>query len=240
MIRIALLIMVAIVMMVFFITGNGAPRGDIKSQKTQTSQSADTTRPVGNSQPNTAVGNKPAVKLNSDSVMATKENNYVQAAFKFLEDNKSHYKISDPRSEFIVRGESDKANWHTVKLDQVHNGVKVQNGCFNIIFSYNRPLSFNDVFGDYDPDARTVDTKPAISEEQAKRIALDDPRSKGAKSENIKKAELLIQKFKDSYGLFWNIDISRMDSLFLSLNYLIDAKTGVIEHVGNTMIIEKF
>jgi len=240
MIRIVLLIFVAVLMMVFFITGNGAPRGDIKSQKTQTSQSADTTGPAANSQANTAVGNKPAVKLSSDSLMATKENNYVRAAFKFLEDNKSHYKISDARAEFIVEGEIDDSGWHTVILDQVHNGVKVQYGYFSINFSHNRPLSFNDVVGAYDPDARTVDAKPAISEEQAKRIALDDPRSKGSKLENIKKAELLIQKFKDDYGLFWNIDISRMDSLFLSLNYLIDAKTGVIEHVGNTMIIEKF
>ena len=238
MIRIVLLIFVAVLMMVFFITGNGAPRGDIKSQKTQTSQSADTTGPAANSQANTAVGNKPAVKLSSDSLMATKENNYVRAAFKFLEDNKSHYKISDARAEFIVEGEIDDSGWHTVILDQVHNGVKVQYGYFSINFSHNRPLSFNDVVGAYDPEAKKVNTKAAIGEEQAKNIVINDMDKvkvdwpENAKPE-IKNAELSIARFDKELKLAWAISVTKGYS---GWGYWIDAQTGKILESGSSAI----
>jgi len=238
MIRIALLIMVAVVMIVFFITGNGAPRGDIKPQKTQTSQSADTTRLGPNSQANTPVENKPPVKLSPDSLMATKENNYVRAAFKFLEDNKSHYKISDPRVEFIVEGELDDTNLHTVILDQVHDGVKVRYGYFSIHFGPDRPVSFNDVVGAYDPEAKKVNTKAAIGEEQAKNIVINDMDKvkvdwpENAKPE-IKNAELSIARFDKELKLAWAISVTKGYS---GWGYWIDAQTGKILESGSSAI----
>ncbi len=164
------------------------------------------------------------------------ESEFVKKSFAFLEQNKAHYKITNPRAEFVLKGEINDNGWCTVVLDQVNNGVKVENGYFSINFRHNGPLTFNNIIGFYDPEARKINSTPAISEEQAKSIALNDPKHKDARPE-ISSIELLIGRIDGELRLFWSIGLINGGGIG-SWNYKIDAQTGKVLVCESALLID--
>lgn len=164
------------------------------------------------------------------------DSEFVKKAFAFLEGNKEHYKIANPRTEFVVEGEINENGWCTVILDQVNNGVKVENGYFSVNFRHNGPLSFNNIIGFYDPEARKINTSPAIGEEQAERIALADSKHKDTKPE-ISSIELLIGRIDGDLRLFWSVGLINGGGVG-SWNYRVDAQTGKILTVEPAVLID--
>lgn len=197
------------------------------SKKDATSEVKPTTLSTINNDKDTSKGNSipDSTALNSSGSIASAigENEFINKAFAFLEENTAHYKISNPRAEFIVDGIINDSGWCTVILNQVKDGVKVKHGHYSINFRSSNPLSFNDIKGYYDNKARNVDTKPIISEEQAKQIALNDTLNAG-KSSDILDMELIIGRFNNNLKLAWTFGLVND----WSWNYAIDAKTGEI------------
>jgi hypothetical protein len=157
------------------------------------------------------------------------ESEYVQKAFAFLVENKGHYKITDPRTEFIVGGELNDSLWHTVILEQYWNKVKVKGGYFSINMRPNAPLTFNNIVGVYYPGARQVDTNPTMSEEQVKKIAAADKRSAGETLENTISNGLIIINVADVYQMTWEIVSG-------PTVYWIDGKSGAIVKTESALV----
>jgi hypothetical protein len=147
----------------------------------------------------------------------------VEKSYQFFELNKDIFQVVDSRKEFIVRGVINEGP-STVKFYWAVNGVKVQYGGYFLHFNKNGALYT--VEGQIDPEARKINTNPAISEEQAKRIALDDPKHKDAKPE-ISSIELLTGRIDGELRLFWSIGIINGGGVG-SWNYKVDAQTGKI------------
>jgi len=144
----------------------------------------------------------------------------VEKAYQFFEINKDIFQIDQPRQELVI-GEVIKEATSTVKFYWVLNGVKVQYGGYFLQFS--RDGSLYNVEGQVDPEARSINTKPSISEEQAKQIAINDSLNAGKPAE-IKEMELLIGRFKGEIKLAWTFYLTNS----LSWHYAIDAHTGEI------------
>ena len=93
----------------------------------------------------------------------------VEMAYQFLELNKDLYQIESPRDELIVKGVIEGGELGTtIKLGQVVGGIRVDSRGF--ILQYGRAKKLWCVDGRIDPQARQVNTTPAISEKQAKEI----------------------------------------------------------------------
>jgi hypothetical protein len=168
------------------------------------------------------------ISSSSDSTKPTAvvDSSNVNRAYMFLEGIKNHYRINNPRTEFVVSRIINDNGIRSVILDQVSNGVKVRYGYFSINLTRNDSLTFNDIAGFYEPDARTIDTHPTISLDQAKQIALNDSRAYHTAIENIKSAELIIGRFEDTLRLAWAINVYKLDSVIFNSDYYIDAQTG--------------
>lgn len=197
------------------------------AKKADTSEVKPTTLSTIGNDKNTVIENSipESTAFNSVGNIASSvgENEFINKAFTFLEENKAHYKISNPRAEFIVDGIINDSGWCTVILNQVKDGVKVRHGHYSINFKNNSPLTFNDIKGYYDADARNVDTKPFISEEKAKGIAINDTLNAGKQSE-VLDMELIIGRFNNNLKLAWTFGLVND----WSWKYAIDAKTGEI------------
>lgn len=87
--------------------------------------------------------------------------------------------------------------------------------------------------GQIDPDARKVNTTPAIAKEKAVDIVLADSRAKNSTVEHIKESELMITRQKDGCHLAWVVYLLRMDSVVLGDKYFIDAHTGEFLGIEN-------
>jgi len=157
----------------------------------------------------------------------------VEKSYQFFEQNKDIFQIVDPRKEFIIRGVINEG-WSTVKFYWAINGVKVQYGGYFLHFNKNGSLYT--VEGQIDPEARKINTTPAISEEQAKSIALNDPKHKDARPE-ISSIELLIGRIDGELRLFWSIGLINGGGIG-SWNYRIDAQTGKVLVCESALLID--
>jgi Zn-dependent metalloprotease len=179
------------------------------------------------------------ISSSSDSTKPTAvvDSSNVNRAFVFLEGIKNHYRINNPRTEFTIRRIINDNGIRSVIFDQVHNGVKVRNGYFTINLTRNDSLSFNDIVGFYEPEARTIDTHPTISIEQAKQIVTEHPRAKGSGIEYITKSELIIGRFDNAMRLVWAITMFRTDSgIVVGYEFFIDAQNGSVLEVQNKIM----
>jgi len=145
----------------------------------------------------------------------------VEKAYQFFELNKDLFQIEKPRQELVIR-QVIREELSTVKFYWAIDGVKVNYGGYFLQFS--RDGSLYNVEGQIDPEARSINTKPSISEEQAKQIAMNDSLNTGQES-TFMDMELVIGKFKDNkFQLAWTFGISNSRPWI----YAIDAHTGEI------------
>jgi Zn-dependent metalloprotease len=167
-----------------------------------------------------------------------KSTNPVDMAFEYFQNNKSAYRIDDARKEFRLAGYSkDKmlGDFH-VKLLQIVNGVRVMSGQYMLRFDQNGQLTR--VYGQIDPEAKKVNTNPAISEDMAKQIAVKDMEKvkvdwpENAQTE-IKSQELLIARFNGELKLVWAFGVLKG---YRGWGFWIDAQTGAIIESGSSAI----
>jgi Zn-dependent metalloprotease len=150
-------------------------------------------------------------------------------AFEYFQNNKATYKIDDARKEFRLEGYSKDemvGDFH-VKLLQIVNGVRVMDGQYMLRFDQNGKLTR--VYGQIDPEAKKVNTNPAISEEMAKQLAISENNSDTLAKDYTKSNGLLIINTKNGYHLIWDIECGLMI-------YRIDAQTGTIIESGSSAI----
>jgi Zn-dependent metalloprotease len=153
----------------------------------------------------------------------------VEKAFQFFDLHKTQFHIEDARKEFKLRSSTKgpiSDDYH-VKLDQIVNGVKVRSGMYALHFQSDGSLYLVD--GQIDPEAKKVDTNPAISEEMAKQIAISENNSDTLAKDYTKSNGLLIINTKNGYHLIWDIECGLMI-------YRIDAQTGTIIESGSSAI----
>jgi hypothetical protein len=159
----------------------------------------------------------------------------VEDSYRFLELNKDSFGLINPRQELKLKeviGPDKIIKGQTVKLYQVVNGVKVRYGQYFIHFSPDGTM--NGINGQIDPEARQIDTNPAISEEQSKQLAIAHPRAKRASVEHITKTELIIGRFNKEMRLAWGVTIFKADSTGLVGDaFYIDAQNGRVLEVQN-------
>jgi len=177
--------------------------------------------------------------LEGDLFFGKKGADKAEEGYRFFEKHKQLFQMENPRSELKLQGVAKDEIEQTVIFDQVVNGVKVRYGEFALHFNLNAVLlTLN---GQIDPEARTVDTNPAISEQQAVEIAfvktdsikIDWPEN--AKS-TVKDATLLIARFDERLKLVWAISVIKG---YQGWGFWIDAKTGEIIDWGSSTIEER-
>lgn len=164
--------------------------------------------------------------IEGDLSAGLKSADFEDMAFEYFQNHKNMFKIEDARKEFRLAGVShDKlVGDYLVRLDQIVNGVPVQFGFYRLNFDQNKKL--RKVYGQIDPEARKINTAPAMSEDQAKSIALNDPKHKDAKPE-ISSIGLMIGRIDGELKLFWSIGLINGGGVG-SWNYKVDAQTGKI------------
>ena len=157
----------------------------------------------------------------------------LETVYQFFEANKDIYKLVDPRRELLPVGFKNGIEpVRTIKLRQVVDGVRVNSRGFVTRFGSDKKLCYVD--GQIDPDARQVNTTPAISEERAKEIAVADQRTKRALKPSIAEAELLIGRFDNKMRLVWHLGLTEGVGVG-SWYYYIDAHSGKVMQVESAV-----
>ena len=153
----------------------------------------------------------------------------IDRIYQFFELYKELFQIENPREELsVLRFARNQYGYHSIKFEQMVRGVKVRYSGF--IVSLCPDTSFIDaVNGMIHPQARSVNTVPDISADQAIIIAKADP-AHGDSVTYANKPELLIAKVGDIYHLVWKLGIGG-GGYHGSASYLIDAHTGEILEV---------
>lgn len=148
----------------------------------------------------------------------------VEKVYQFFEINKDIFGIEDPKSELKIDA-VNKDEIHAVKFHRTVNGIKVASN-FSILFTKDgKPHNYS---GKLYPEAKSIDTNPKLSEEQAIQIALNDSKAYQTTVENVKSAELIIGRFSATLRLAWAINVSKLDSVIFNSDYFIDAQNGKI------------
>ena len=156
----------------------------------------------------------------------------IEESYRFLENHKELFRMDNPRQELKpegVIGPDGISPIATVKFIQVVNGVKVRYGGYN--FHFNADGLMNSLNGQIDPDAKKVNTNPAISEEQVKQIALNDTLNAGTKAEVID-LELMIARYEEGLRLVWSFGVIYGGPPGSWL-YKVDAQTGKVLEVSS-------
>jgi Zn-dependent metalloprotease len=160
------------------------------------------------------------IEIQSNLSKGLTSTDIVEKVFQFFEINKDIFGIENPKNEFIVDAVLED-EIQAVKFHWTVNGVKVASN-FRVLFSKDGlPIYYS---GKIYPEARLINTKPSISEEQAKQIAMNDSLNTGQES-TFMDMELVIGKFKDNkFQLAWTFGISNSRPWI----YAIDAHSGEI------------
>jgi Zn-dependent metalloprotease len=147
----------------------------------------------------------------------------VEDSYRFLDLHKDIWNLENPRQELRLQGiiGPDKIDTitTTVVFDQVVNGVKVRYGECCIHYKSDGLMYLADVR--IDPEARTINTSPAISQEQAIDIARQDTLVKDP-NPKVFEPKLLIGRFNGKMLLFWQFGFG------YDWSYAVDAHTGKI------------
>jgi Zn-dependent metalloprotease len=160
----------------------------------------------------------------------------VADSYTFFEQNKELFQMPNPKTELLLEGEIKDQIEETVIFNQVSNGVRVRYGQY--VMHYNPNGVLETVNGQIDAEARKINTNPAISEEQAKSIAIQDMEKvkvdwpENAQTE-IKNATLTIARFDGELKLAWGLSVIKGVEGY---GYWIDAQTGKIIESGSSKI----
>lgn len=163
-----------------------------------------------------------------------------ETAYRFFEKHKEIFSLINPRQELKAIDISvDENSYKHIHFEQIEKGLKV--GVVGYRVHINPAGILYSLHGQIDPEARTVDTNPGISEQQAMEIALNDTLVTKADRQDIEpkvhSATLLIGRFAEKLRLVWAISVSR--GIGYSWGFWIDAQTGAILESGSSIISEK-
>ncbi len=147
----------------------------------------------------------------------------VDAAKEFLEENKSLFRMKDPKRDLsLINKVTDSAGNICVAMQQTHNGVPVNGGTIRVQFAEDKTI--NRVANKYLPEI-SIETEPKISLKDAIKSALKD--AKQGKVDADYEPKLSIYRFKNKYYLVWNILIDNLEKDKL-LQYFVSAIDGKI------------
>jgi Zn-dependent metalloprotease len=140
--------------------------------------------------------------------------------YEFFELHKHLYGLDNPREELVFY--SIGMDSLSFKFRQFYNGIQI--GFHRIIVSFDKDHSIIGVSGSFVNQIKSLNSTPAISEEEAIQIATNDYMAQKHKAEpKSGKTELKYLKDDDgSYYLAWEIYIGYR-------GYRIDAMTGNIK-----------
>jgi Zn-dependent metalloprotease len=165
------------------------------------------------------------------------EKDPVKVVYEFIEKNKDIYKIENPSKELVLTSLiNDGVVGPTVKMSWTIKGVKVGGTGFNAQFS--NKSGMYEIEGHVNTEAYNINTTPAISEEQAKSIAIQDmEKVKVDWPENaqtlVKNTTLMIARFNGELKLAWGLGVQKG---YDGYGYWIDAQTGKIIESGSSAI----
>jgi hypothetical protein len=161
-------------------------------------------------------------------------------AYHFLQLHSDLFQINDPHQEFVLIPNNylGPGNPGTIYLQQAVNGVKVMEAGYVLQYVPDTAsFKFSTISGRFIPEARTINTMPAITQAYAESLALSDPEHDsligyvaiGGKTEHI------IDKIDGSLRLIWKLNVQN-GRFAGSANYWIDANTGAILKVESGLI----
>jgi Zn-dependent metalloprotease len=164
-----------------------------------------------------------------------------EKCYQFFEIHRGLFGLVDPRVELQdYRIISYEGYVSTIKFQQVHNGVKIDFGQYFLHF--NRDGTLNGANGHLFPEAREINTTPAISVERAlERAGADYADYTGLKFDfsgleefdvKVPEPELIIHARKGKFFLCWRVNPG------IEFKYFIDAHTGEIVDKAPAMIID--
>jgi Zn-dependent metalloprotease len=146
-------------------------------------------------------------------------------SYQFFEINKDIIGIQNPRDVLIV----DDVHFEGAIVVKLHLEISRIRIPSNFTLTFTKEGILYRYSGGIDPEARKIDLHPAISEEQAIEITLNDSKAYHTTTENAKSLGLTIGRFDDGIlKLTWMINVRKFDSVAFDYNYCIDAKTGKI------------
>jgi len=162
--------------------------------------------------------------------------------YQFVDQNRDIFQLENPRQELSLRYSTTSRNGLvSFDFDQVVNGIKIRNGFLGMLIIPDSAIikSMNcKIF----PQARSVNTTPNITREQAIDIALSDTAHTGIPPEiypnraNVgPDPQLIIQIRDDIPHLVWPVHV-----YVGGPTYYIDAHSGEVLDVINECIIERW
>jgi hypothetical protein len=168
-------------------------------------------------------------------------NDPVERVYQFLERNRDLLNLENPREELLLKrcSRNDNGTGH-VHLYQKANGIIVNGSFYHFIFTTDpdsQGIRLYELEGAYYPEARFINTIPAISQAQAESIAVHDPRHNGA-IPNIRNTKLLIMGIDGSLRLVWQMAVTN-GAFGGSAGYIIDAQSGAILAAESSVIRER-
>jgi len=156
-----------------------------------------------------------------------------ERAYQFLELHRDLFGLENPRQELVV----ERASARAVRFRQMANGIPVILGRSLLsvaptgytLHMWPDSNLLKEFEGAVFPEARNVNTTPAVSREQAIAIAQSDTAHGGQPTE-VSVADLYIAKFDDGCRLVWRLGISGGGYGGAGI-YMIDAHSGAILNV---------
>jgi Zn-dependent metalloprotease len=150
----------------------------------------------------------------------------LEKCYEFFELHKHLFGLDNSRDELVFLGKS--GSFPIYKFRQYYNGVQIGTHRIMVSFSLDDKYSINGAWGEFVTKVKSLSSSPAISEEEAIRIATNEYIAQKYEVEpKSGKAKLRYLKVKDgSYYLAWIISISYR-------GYHIDAMTGEVRKSFN-------
>ncbi len=154
-------------------------------------------------------------------------------AIRFFEENKGAYKMKAPTEELSLRNiKIDKVGITHIRMDQLHQGVKVIGG--ELLAHYTQDMDLKTVNGTYYHDI-TISVTPDITAYEAREFADTDLQVFFGKGDEISEAELVIFPWNDEYNLCWRMFIYNSTPMG-RWEYFIDAATGEVIFKANRIM----
>jgi Zn-dependent metalloprotease len=143
--------------------------------------------------------------------------------YEFFELHKDLFGLDNPKEELVLLDVSRDSLIY--KFRQYHDGIPISSPRVRVTYSLRNTYSISGAGGHFYPEIKNLSSTPAISEEEAIRIARDDylAQKHGAEAKLGKTRQLIyLNDVDDSYYLAWRIVIG-------AWWYHIDAMSGSIK-----------
>jgi hypothetical protein len=170
----------------------------------------------------------------SDRIRDPSKEAGMEAVYRFLEDNKDIFGMTDPRSELILiqGGPRDSLTLmrHQMRFQQFYGGVKVEGA--QVIARFQQDLRMGYIESSYVPGI-DIDASSNVRADELLSISsthMGEPVQLRPKS-----IELVIVQLQDEYRLVWRA--STWLSHFPGYSFLIDAHTGEVISATRGMLI---